>query len=1021
MGSHAVDPDLLPQGSSALHCAAMSDDVETMVEILSEGHIYVDALDRWGRTPLHAALENGRYKAAMFLIQNHANLNIKNSENNSAYDIIHTRPFVHLLEDLVYQQVTIDINPQELVSVAIDNSNAGLLEKILNYPAVNVNHQDKMGRTALHCAVQLKNIPCVRLLLAHGANVELRDWRDSTSLHYAAKTGDLELFKLLLDGFLEISEALNSQDCAGCNVIHLSFLHRHYDLVIYIMKEFPDFVKHRLANATGISVEEMLYNARDHVSPEMIPCFSTDEAQVLLHEAVYKGDASVLVLLVEQGANLNYFDLMQQTPLIAATRMGHLQCVLELLNLGALLSVADFSGNTPLHYAARLGRTEITLAMLRTPGTKVTLFNNTQETPLHLALLNHHVEITTALLDHLDRSSDENWMCCLEYCATWADRELLDKIKTQLLPHNWLSILLGDDEYQFSANSAATLEAPRSTLIFDITGRNKYHYIPLSRCFIVCPWCGGHIKNKRIHNVKDIEKHCHACSELKDTEFYKEWFAQYLTTVWEVESKEQHARFVERKRKNHRAISKAYWKMNEFTRKEVSKMSLLPTSPQIQTLHKTMKFKNLTKQSCSSAVYPIHTAACAGNAAFLNMVFSSIYSLSQKKALLMIKDKTERSLLTLLMPVLTSPAVSNLLGQHNLLELVRQEPVVHLTPTDRLSSIVENNTITVDQWELFLDVLDDIATLPLRNRKLSDNESVLVTFLGKFQELPQGWDTSICFNAAIVYKLCKKGLFTALLELIRLWKSCTTSYTCDHHSIVTAAKSVVFHCLECNDIPISVFTLIMDELIALVGNECSIKLVEHYNYFFESFRQNMTTVLILVLKLFNLDALNWNLLYKIQKSSKHILLPYNYGVHEFAVDSDPVIQIVSSRMLCYELVSSIRHCRKTNNLLLGACTVSSIQLVKLLLPIAPTSCYIKISKSFHFFVTMAAVESHNTELLDTILSTLPATNNGALLSCTLSYCCRWLGIDLDDNTNLPQRNLYKQRYINDTYIKLNVI
>ena len=1008
MGSHDVDPDLLPKGSSALHCAAMSDDVDSIAEIVLQGQIFVDALDRWGRTPLHAALENGRYKAAMWLVQNRANLNLKTPEGISAYDIIHSRTCLLFLEDLVDQQIHVDINPQELVSVAIDNNNVDLLEKTLAFRAVNVNHKDKMGRTALHSAVEQKNVLCVKLLLAHGANVELKDWRDSSVLHCAAKTGDLEIFRLLLDESVEMREALNAQDHAGHNVVHLSFLHKHYHLVTFIAKEFSHFIKYTLANASGTSVEEMLYKARDHIGPDIIPCLSTDEAQILLHEAVYRGDASILPLLVDQGANLNCFDLMQQTPLIAATRLNHLECMLELLNLGALLNITDFSGNAPLHYAARLGRTEISLAMLRIPGVRMTILNNAQETPLQLALLNHHAETALALLDHLDQRSNENWIYCMECCASWAGRELMDKMKTQLLPYNWLQVLLGEDEYQFSGDSSETLETPRSTLIFDISSRNKCYYIPLARCCIMCPWCGKRVKNKRIHKARDVENHCNTCSQFTNTEFYKEWFAQYLSTVSEVEAREQNTRYVEHKKVNARAISSAYRKLNLFTRKEVHKMSVTPTPPQIKTIRKTKQFKHLKKKSCAVSCYPVHVAACAGNVDFLDMIFSSIYSLSQKKALLMIKDRTERSLVTLLSSVVSLPSIVSLLGQHNLLELVSQKPVAHLTPTEQLQSVIDKNSITVDDWEVFLHALDDMATLMSPN----SDEINLVTFLEKFREVQQDTDTSAYFNVAIVYKLCKKGLFMTLLEMIKLWRSCTTGYTCDHQVLVTAAKSVVFHCLECSNVPTRYFSMMMDELVPMVGTEHTPTLVEHYRYFFRSSRQNMSTVLILVLKLFSMDVLTWMLIHKIQSSIRHILLPYCYNIYKSSCESetDPVIPIVNNRVLCYELLSSIKYCHKTTNLLLGACAVGSIQLVKLLLPIASTSCYVKISKSSHYFITLTAVESHDTELLDAILKTLPDTDNGVLLSCTLTQCCRWLGMDLDDSTKLSQQSLHKQRY-----------
>lgn len=438
-------------------------------------------------------------------------------------------------------------------------------------------------------------------------------------------------------------------------------------------------------------------------------------------------------------------------------------------------------------------------------------------------------------------------------------------------------------------------------------------------------------------------------------------------------------------------------------------MSVIPTPPQIKTVKKTNQFKNLKKKSCAVSFHPVHVAACAGNVDFLDMVFSSIYSLSQKKALLMIKDKTERSLLSLLASVVALPPVSNMLVQHNLLELVSQKPDAILTPIEQLLSVIDTNNIIVDDWDVFLHALDDIATSTVPN----SNEVNLVSFLQKFRELQQDGDTSEYFDAAVVFKLCKKGLFMALLELIKFWTSYATSYACDHRVLVTAAKSVVFHCLECSHVPTEHFSVMMDELVAMVGTEHAVTLVEHYRYFFTSSRQNMSTVLVLVLKLFSLDALNWKLIHKIKSSIEHIFLPYSYKTDQFGSDSesDPLIPIVNDSVLCYELFSSIKHCHKTSNLLIGACAVGSIQLVKLLLPIAPTSCYVKISKSSHFFITWTAVESHDVELLDNILKTLPTSDDEVLLSCTLTHCCRWLGLDLDDSAKLSQRSLHKLRYV----------
>jgi len=982
MGSHDIDPDLLPQGSTPLHCAAMSDDVDSMTKILHQGQISIDALDRWGRTPLHAALENGRLKSAMFLIRNQANLNLKNPEGNSTYDILHFKPFIKFLEEIINQDLYIDINPQEIVPVAINNDNVELLKKVLAYPAVNTNYQNEMGRTALHDAVQRQNMSCVKLLLGHRAHVDLKDWRDSTALHCAAIIGNLELFQILLEEFPDINVALNGQDHAGRNVLHLALMYKHHNIVSYILTEHSNYVQYKLADSTGVSVEEMLYKARGYLGPQIIPCISSEEAQILLYEAVYQGDTANISLLVEQGANLNYFDLMQQTPLIAATRLGHLDCVVELLDLGAMLNISDFSGNTPLHYAALLGHTEIALTMLKIPGIKLSTFNNNLETPLHLALLNHHTDTALVLLDSLDNRHDENWLACLDSCVSWADKAFLDHIKTQLLPHNWLSVLLGDDLYRF--NCDPTPSAARVTLEFDISKQERFWYIPLSRCRVVCPWCG---KDIRLESVV-VDKHKDVCWHTT-SELSEEWYRRYRAID----------------RTSAKSFSSGILKLNKFTRKELAKQSSKPESAKTRTVESSTRFMNAKLDA--SQFYPIHTAAYANNGDFLDMIFSSVYSVSEKMTLLMSKNTTGRKLSSLLSTSCIS--VSNLLVQHNMLDIVTQDQQVEtpLMPTQQLTKLVEEDRLSLDHWEVFKDVVDNVSSIPLRHIHQQDHEPLLVTCLQKFQ---QSYQSNSDVDSKLVYKMCKKGLYSALLELVRYWQSCVQGYNSDPKAIEVSVKSVIWHSLECSHVPTVTFAAIVDELICLVGSEQSSVLVSHYHYFFVSSRQNMTALLVLVLKLFKLDALSWEFLSKIQSSLRRILLPFAH-LKVDDVSNDPILQITSSKRLCQEMIACIKYCQKTSNLLLGACTVGSIELVKLLLPITPTSCYVKFSKSYHFFITSVAIESRDTALLTAMLDASTTNNNEILLPCTLVYCCRWRGITLDNNDNDDQpvnKELHKQ-------------
>lgn len=67
------------------------------------------------------------------------------------------------------------------------------LQRLLEEPGCDVNEKDARGITALGVAVGFNRIPCVRALLAAGANVSLTDNRGSTVLHYAAGDACLEV------------------------------------------------------------------------------------------------------------------------------------------------------------------------------------------------------------------------------------------------------------------------------------------------------------------------------------------------------------------------------------------------------------------------------------------------------------------------------------------------------------------------------------------------------------------------------------------------------------------------------------------------------------------------------------------------------------------------------------------------------------------------------------------------------------------------------------------------------------
>ncbi len=72
--------------------------------------------------------------------------------------------------------------------LAAEDNDLSLVQIILGMPGVNVNAKNIFGQTALILVVKSiskKKAAMVQILLAAGADAEIRDWADYTALDYA--------------------------------------------------------------------------------------------------------------------------------------------------------------------------------------------------------------------------------------------------------------------------------------------------------------------------------------------------------------------------------------------------------------------------------------------------------------------------------------------------------------------------------------------------------------------------------------------------------------------------------------------------------------------------------------------------------------------------------------------------------------------------------------------------------------------------------------------------------------------
>jgi uncharacterized protein len=389
-------------GTTALHWAAHESDTDLARMLIAAG-ADVRAVNEYGATPMSAAAENGDTRMLEILLRAGADVESPNPEGQTA-----------------------------LMAVArTGHVDAALL---LLRKGANPNARESWGgQTALMWAAAQSQPRMVRLLLDHGAKVDLRattrDWQRRvtaegrpkdmehggfTALLYAAREGCVECARELLRSKADV----NLADPDGVTPLVLALMNIHWDMARYFIEAGAD------VNQWDSYGRTPLYAAVDmNTLPKgrHVDLPSLDETAGL----------QVIQMLLDRGANPNaqlklrvphrqipydrYTEPMLNigaTPLLRAAKAGDVPVVRLLLAHGALADLPNFNGDTPLMAAVGKGWINAptrgafyteeqalqVYALLRAAGANVNARTHFNETPLHSAALRGWNEIVKRLV-----------------------------------------------------------------------------------------------------------------------------------------------------------------------------------------------------------------------------------------------------------------------------------------------------------------------------------------------------------------------------------------------------------------------------------------------------------------------------------------------------------------------------------------------------------------------------------------------------------------------------------------------
>jgi ankyrin repeat protein len=357
---YLLEKDASVAGGEEMMCQAARSDLPECILLLLERGVSVNAKDSNGYTALQNALFHGN-SCVKVLVEKGANPNSANSVNNVEGSLIMRLPLLSKTDTM-----------QELISAGTD---------------VTI-----MSLNALHYSVFLGDIFSTVVLIRNGIDVNITDVSGATPLHYVCENNQKTKFlkELITSRDNNICINYNAEDCAkellangadvnrkdnkGCSPLHFACRHGENDLVRLFIEHGADVNASTNEKITALHVcyasdnpeggDILLENGADL---NAIDAWGRTPLSYVMDQIHAKGFDNLTLLhkLVRLGANIDSPDQGGFTLLHKACKEGNSELVNYLLSNGANIEAETNQGSTPIFYACDGLQKEIVTTLAR--------------------------------------------------------------------------------------------------------------------------------------------------------------------------------------------------------------------------------------------------------------------------------------------------------------------------------------------------------------------------------------------------------------------------------------------------------------------------------------------------------------------------------------------------------------------------------------------------------------------------------------------------------------------------------
>ncbi|KAJ5067486.1 molting protein mlt-4 [Anaeramoeba ignava] len=399
-------------GKTALHYAVMNNN-QAIVTLLIKTGSNVNLLDQDHLTPLLIAARNGYLKMAKILIKSGADITIQNLNGMNClhYSILysHVDIFKFILKHISSNPETMKILNQQNefdetpLHCSVENKNQQFITQLIAIGS-DVNIQNKQGKTPFHLSIAEEKIGFVGLFFRKEAKVQVQintqDKDGKTPLIDSIDLGNSFLISILLSYFADA----NIFDNKGFNAFHHAIIKNQPNTLTHLLR---DSRSSPLSTTDGIPCLHLCA-----ICNENMECFDilmkflkspsykeeTDrEGNTILHHAA-KNSRKQFITKHKEITDINKQNEEGNTVLHIIATTGNTELMLQIIR-ETNINIENKKKQTPLHLSCFNGNYECSKILI-SYGAKLDQQDDQQHTPLFLALSKGFIDIVELLLDN---------------------------------------------------------------------------------------------------------------------------------------------------------------------------------------------------------------------------------------------------------------------------------------------------------------------------------------------------------------------------------------------------------------------------------------------------------------------------------------------------------------------------------------------------------------------------------------------------------------------------------------------